>query len=125
MSETNRRARRETERQRAGRLTPHRALDALRRHDLVVPQRLHEGRVVGAVCAPGRGWVGEVRDGWGEGWVGGSATHRKVFCLDFFGMLVCFGMIRPFLECLEFLQCLDFFRMSRLFWKCYDFFQNV
>ena len=31
----------------------------------------------------------------GERWMGGPATHRRVFCLDLFGMLNCFS------ECLD------------------------
>ena len=42
------------------------------------------------------------------GWVGGSANHRRVFCVDFCGM---FGY--------------SFWEMFRLFEVCLDLFGNV
>ena len=50
---------------------------------------------------------------------GGAATHRRVFCLDFFRMFS--FLLRMFI----FLACLDFLGMFRLFWECLDFVGNV
>ena len=44
---------------------------------------------------------------------GGAATHRRVFCLDFF------GMFRLFLECSDFFEMFKhFLEMFRLFRIC-------
>ena len=51
---------------------------------------------------------------------GAAATHRRVFCLDFFGMFRLFG------ECLNlFWDCLDFFEMFGLCWEIIGFFRGL
>ena len=48
---------------------------------------------------------------------GAAAAHRRVVCLDFFGMFRLFG------ECLDlFGNVQTFLGMFRLVWECLDFF---
>ena len=51
---------------------------------------------------------------------GGAATHRRVFCLDFSGMLKSFFEMFIFWECYEFSEPLFFGNVMTVFSKCLD-----
>ena len=54
-------------------------------------------------------WL-DSKDSKGVGWVGGrgAATHRRMFCLDFFGMFRVLGECLFFgMLCFSFSECLD------------------